>query len=81
MTKHTKKSKKINLKMSKPILMNERKKKNSQSFSIYIYKFIRSITTSVGEGISKIVMKVANLIIYDFFDKAAMEFVKLVNKV
>lgn len=63
--------------MSKPILNKRKKKRNFQSFSIYVYKVLRSIATDV--GISKKAMNVINSLITDFFEQVAIESSKLVR--
>ena len=53
------------------------KKKNYQSFSIYIYKVLKSISNDI--GISKKGMAVINSLVADMFDQIALEASKLVR--
>lgn len=53
------------------------KKKNYQSFSIYIYKVLKSISNDI--GISKKGMAVINSLVSDMFDQVALEASKLVR--
>jgi histone H2B len=53
------------------------KKKNYQSFSIYIYKVLKSISNDI--GISKKGMSVINSLVADMFDQVALEASKLVR--
>jgi histone H2B len=54
-----------------------RKRKNFQSFSLYIYKVLKSIASDV--GISKKGMNVVNSLVSDMFDQIALEASKLVR--
>ena len=54
-----------------------RRKKNYQSFSIYIYKVLKSLSNTV--GISKKGMSVINSLVADMFDQVALEASKLVR--
>ena len=53
------------------------KRKNYQSFSIYIYKVLKSISNDI--GISKKGMAVINSLVSDMFDQVALEASKLVR--
>ena len=53
------------------------RKKNYQSFSIYIYKVLKSISNDI--GISKKGMSVINSLVSDMFDQVALEASKLVR--
>ncbi len=53
------------------------KRKNFQSFSLYIYKVLRSISNDV--GISKKGMNVINSLVTDMFEQVALESSKLVR--
>ena len=53
------------------------KRKNFQSFSLYIYKVLKSISNDV--GISKKGMNVINSLVVDMFDQIALESSKLVR--
>ena len=53
------------------------KRKNFQSFSLYIYKVLKSIANDV--GISRKGMNVINSLVTDMFDQIALEGSKLVR--
>ena len=53
------------------------KKKNYESFSLYIYKVLKSISSDI--GISKKGMNVINSLVSDMFDQIAFESSKLVR--
>ena len=53
------------------------KKKNYKSFSIYIYKVLKTISNDI--GISKKGMNVINSLVTDMFDQIALEASKLVR--
>lgn len=63
--------------MAKKITAKRIKKKNFQSFSLYIYKVLRSIANDV--GISKKGMNVVNSLVSDMFEQIALEASKLVR--
>lgn len=54
-----------------------RHKKNFQSFSLYIYKVLKSISNDI--GISQKGMKVVNSLVLDMFEQLALESSKLVR--
>ncbi len=54
-----------------------RHKKNFQSFSLYIYKVLKSISNDI--GISQKGMKVVNSLVIDMFEQLALESSKLVR--
>ena len=53
------------------------KKKNFQSFALYIYKVLKSISNDI--GISKKGMSVINSLVADMFEQVALEASKLVR--
>ena len=53
------------------------KRKNFESFSLYIYKVLKSISSDI--GISKKGMNVINSLVVDMFDQIALESSKLVR--
>ena len=53
------------------------KRKNYQSFSLYIYKVLKSISNDV--GISKKGMNVINSLVTDMFEQVALESSKLLR--
>ena len=56
---------------------NRQKRKNYQSFSLYIYKVLKSISNDV--GVSKKGMSVINSLVTDMFEQFALEASKLVR--
>ena len=63
--------------MVKKTTTRRNKKKNFQSFSLYIYKVLKSIANDV--GISKKGMNVINSLVTDMFEQIALEGSKLVR--
>jgi histone H2B len=63
--------------MTKSAINKRHKKRNFESFSLYVYKVLRSISTDV--GISKKGMSVINSLISDMFEQVAFESSKLVR--
>ena len=63
--------------MAKRTTTRRNKKKNFQSFSLYIYKVLKSIANDV--GISKKGMNVINSLVTDMFEQIALEGSKLVR--
>ena len=63
--------------MSRASPKKYQKKRNYSSFSIYIYKVLKSISSDV--GISKKGMIVLNSLIIDLFDQIALEASKLLR--
>ena len=57
--------------------LKRNKKRNFQSFSLYVYKVLRSIATDV--GISKKGMNVINSLVTDMFEQISLESSKLVR--
>ena len=55
----------------------KQKRKNFQSFSLYIYKVLKSISNDI--GISKKGMSVINSLVADMFEQVALEASKLVR--
>ena len=53
------------------------KRKNFESFSLYIYKVLKSISSDI--GISKKGMNVINSLVVDMFEQVALESSKLVR--
>jgi histone H2B len=62
--------------MSKPVVARE-SKKNFKSFSLYIYKVLKTISNDI--GISQKGMKVVNSLVVDMFEQIALESSKLVR--
>ena len=58
-------------------IQRKQKKKNFQSFSLYIYKVLKSISNEV--GISKKGMNVIDSLVTDMFEQVALEASKLVR--
>ncbi|XP_028173403.1 late histone H2B.L4-like [Ostrinia furnacalis] len=64
--------------IEKPISKSKKiKKKNYQSFSIYIYKLLRSVTQS-NLGISRKSMQIMNNFVNDMLEKIAVEASRMV---
>ena len=57
--------------------VQRRRKRNFQSFSLYIYKVLKSIAGDI--GISRKGMDVVNSLVRDMFDQIALESSKLVR--
>lgn len=65
--------------IEKPIAKSKKmKKKNFQSFSIYIYKLLRSVTQQENLGISRKSMLIMNNFVNDMLEKIAIEAGRLV---
>lgn len=63
--------------MAKRSAPRRTRKKNFQSFSLYIYKVLKSIANDV--GISRKGMNVINSLVTDMFEQIALEGSKLVR--
>ncbi|CAG9794429.1 unnamed protein product [Diatraea saccharalis] len=66
--------------IEKPISKSNKriKKKNYQSFSIYIYKLLRTVTQDSNLGISRKSMLIMNNFVNDMLEKIAVEASRLV---
>ncbi len=62
--------------MNKPVATRKHKK-NFKSFSLYIYKVLKTISNDI--GISQKGMKVVNSLVTDMFENIALESSKLVR--
>ncbi len=62
--------------MNKPVVTRKHKK-NFKSFSLYIYKVLKTISNDI--GISQKGMKVVNSLVTDMFENIALESSKLVR--
>ena len=63
--------------MARKNVTRRNKKKNFESFSLYIYKVLKSIANDV--GISKKGMNVIDSLVTDMFEQIAMEGAKLIR--
>ena len=63
--------------MARKVAQKRNRKKNFQSFSLYIYKVLKSIANDV--GISRKGMNVINSLVTDMFEQIALEGSKLVR--
>ena len=72
-----KKLSKINKKMGRASPKKYQKKKNYESFALYIYKVLKTIDKQV--GITKRGMTVINTLVIDFFEQIALEASKLIR--
>ena len=63
--------------MARKNVAHKNRKKNFQSFSLYIFKVLKSIANDI--GISKKGMNVLNSLVTDMFERIALEGSKLVR--
>lgn len=63
--------------MARKVIQKKNRKKNFQSFSLYIFKVLKSIANDI--GISRKGMNVLNSLVTDMFEKIALEGSKLVR--
>lgn len=63
--------------MARKTAPTKSRKKNFQSFSLYIFKVLKSIANDI--GISRKGMNVLNSLVTDMFEKVALEGSKLVR--
>ncbi len=63
--------------MARKVIQKKNRKKNFQSFSLYIFKVLKSIANDI--GISRKGMNVLNSLVTDMFERVALEASKLVR--
>ena len=63
--------------MARKVIQKKNKKKNFQSFALYIFKVLKSIANDI--GISRKGMNVLNSLVTDMFERVALEASKLVR--
>ena len=63
--------------MARKTVAHRNRKKNFQSFALYIFKVLKSIANDI--GISKKGMNVLNSLVTDMFERIALEGSKLVR--